>query len=384
MSVSARIRLYFSIVILLLVTVLYPYLVYTPNAVIAYWREVYIETAMSTMTHQWLATCFFPQDMIDEIMAKRAQFEQEQKSLRSTWQLAKVEEPQQTTKDPVLAQFSQLDETLWTDFLSRNPEIAAAGGAFDLCDQDSGSSLLTRAGDPVAAIDPDAEICIVDISGEVQGLDYHGRLAIVSDPARVHLAPCANLFESGQRLYQIAEDQGAALAVNASGFIDPDGSGNGGTPYGLFKIDGEQLNGRFGRNYKVVGFDAQHRLQIGEEELVPLLCDAVEFGPALIVDGVSTLDEANTGFSLDPRTAIGQTADGTVLFLVIDGRSPQSIGANIYTCSEILERYGAVQASLLDGGSSSVMYFHGREITHPSTSTNNPHGRALPNAWIIK
>ena len=210
--------------------------------------------------------------------------------------------PSRRQKPPVLAQFSQLDETLWTDFLSRNPEIAAAGGAFDLCDQDGGSSLLTRAGDPVATIDPDAGICIMDIPGEVQGLDYHGPLSIISDPDRVQLAPCANLFKSGQRLYQITEDQCAVLAVNASGFIDPDGSGNGGTPYGLFKIDGEQLNGRFGRNYKVVGFDAQHRLQIGEEELVPLLSDAVEFGPALIVDGVSTLDEANTGFSLDPWT----------------------------------------------------------------------------------
>lgn len=85
MSVSARIRLYFSILVLLLVTALYPYLVYTPNVVIAYWREVYIETAMSTITRQWLATCFFPQDMIDEIMDKRAAFEQKQKSLRSTW-----------------------------------------------------------------------------------------------------------------------------------------------------------------------------------------------------------------------------------------------------------------------------------------------------------
>ena len=110
--------------------------------------------------------------------------------------------------------------------------------------------------------------------------------------------------------------------MNASGFIDPDGSGNGGTPYGLFKIDGEQLNGRFGRNYKVVGFDAQHRLQIGEEELVPLLCDAVEFGPALIVDGVSTLDEANTGFSLDPRTALDRRQMALYYFSSLTGAVP--------------------------------------------------------------
>lgn len=52
-------------------TVVYPFLLYTPNAFVSRWREWYIETAMGTMTHQWLATWFIPNDIIEEVMAKR-------------------------------------------------------------------------------------------------------------------------------------------------------------------------------------------------------------------------------------------------------------------------------------------------------------------------
>ncbi|MBP3311711.1 MAG: phosphodiester glycosidase family protein, partial [Butyricicoccus sp.] len=58
-------------------------------------------------------------------------------------------------------------------------------------------------------------------------------------------------------------------------------------------------------------------------------------------------------------------------------------GATVGDCKEILENYGAVQACNLDGGSSSVMYYNGREITHPTTASNNPKGRHLPDAFIV-
>ena len=35
---------------------------------IAKWRTLYIETAMGTMTHQWLATAFLPDSAIEEAM----------------------------------------------------------------------------------------------------------------------------------------------------------------------------------------------------------------------------------------------------------------------------------------------------------------------------
>ena len=70
------------------ITVVYPFLLYTPNAFVTEWREWYIETAMGTMTHQWLATWFIPGDIIEEVMAKRYLMNQKQAGAESSWDFA--------------------------------------------------------------------------------------------------------------------------------------------------------------------------------------------------------------------------------------------------------------------------------------------------------
>ena len=114
------------------------------------------------------------------------------------------------------------------------------------------------------------------------------------------------------------------------------------------------------------------------------MVDAVEFGPALIVNG-QKIEELGSVESLQPRTAIGQTEDLTVLMLVINGRGQgSSMGCRGVDLRDILWEYGAVQACNLDGGSSSVMYYQGRVISSPTTSTNNENGRRLPSAFIVQ
>mgnify|MGYP000464789143 CR=1 FL=1 len=66
------------------ITVVYPFLLYTPNAFVTRWREWYIETAMGTMTHQWLATWFIPEDIINEVMTKRYLMNQKQEASSAT------------------------------------------------------------------------------------------------------------------------------------------------------------------------------------------------------------------------------------------------------------------------------------------------------------
>ena len=63
----------------------------------------------------------------------------------------------------------------------------------------------------------------------------------------------------------------------------------------------------------------------------------------------------NTGTA--QRTAVGQRADGTVIFLVTDGRSASSLGATRNDVIDVMVKYGAVTAGMLDGGSSSLMYY---------------------------
>ena len=66
-------------------TSMYVFLVYSNIPFIEKWRTIYIETAMGTMTHQWLATAFLPGDVIDSVMTDRTSVEAQQKSLSSYW-----------------------------------------------------------------------------------------------------------------------------------------------------------------------------------------------------------------------------------------------------------------------------------------------------------
>ncbi len=70
------------------------------------------------------------------------------------------------------------------------------------------------------------------------------------------------------------------------------------------------------------------------------------------------------GDGVNPRTAIGQRADGAILLLVINGRQIDSLGATYDDLIDIMLEYGAVNASNLDGGSSSLMIHNGEYITN--------------------
>ena len=153
--------------------------------------------------------------------------------------------------------------------------------------------------------------------------------------------------------------------------------------YGFLKSEGTEIQGAVGNGWKIIGFDESNHLQVGEFSDTSGLRDAVEFHPALIINGQNLV--AGTGLNdQQPRTAIGQAKDGTVLMLVIDGRQFHSFGISIERCGEIMGEYGAYQASMLDGGSSSVMVYKGREITSPTTLSQNEEGRTLPDAFLIR
>ena len=91
---------------------------------------------------------------------------------------------------------------------------------------------------------------------------------------------------------------------------------------------------------------------------------AASYGPALIINGEPQNERASLGGGLNPRTAIGQREDGAILLLVINGRSVDSLGATLDDLVEIFLEFGAVNATNLDGGSSSLMIYEGENITN--------------------
>ncbi len=374
-------------------TVVYPFLLYTPNAFVTRWREWYIETAMGTMTHQWLATWFIPGDIIEEVMVKRYLLNQRQQGAESAWADSTEEEETVplTEEEQFYQTFSELDRDSFEQFLRDNPEYIANGYDHididligDAEDKNYNTGIKTTQGDTVLAINAEHGILIAEIVGEDSlGMEYAGKIALCKKPENIIVGTCEGLFEYGSYVSEMVSRYDAILGINASGFADYEGNGTGGLPYGFLKSEGETLQTAVGGTWKIIGFDEENHLQIGAFSDTSNLRDAVEFHPALIINGENLV--AGSGLSdQQPRTAIGQAEDGTVMMLVVDGRQLHSFGISIERCGEIMESYGAYQASMLDGGSSSVMVYKGREITSPTTLSKNPEGRYLPDAFLAK
>lgn len=377
---------------LICLTVVYPFLLYTPNQFITGWREWYIETAMGTMTHQWLATWFIPNDIIEEVMTKRYLLNQKQQGVTSSWDASSdVTQAATTLEEQFYQTFSELDRESFEAYLKEHPEVLENGYdqiKIDLIDDPTkknyDTGIKTKQGHTVLAINAAHGILIAEIVGEDSlGMEYAGKVALCKHPENVFVGTCEGLFEYGSYVSDMVRDYDAILGINASGFADYEGNGTGGLPYGFLKSEGETLQAAVGDDWKIIGFDESDHLQIGAFSDTSQLRDAVEFHPALIINGENLV--AGTGLNeQQPRTAIGQAEDGTVIMLVVDGRQFHSFGISIEKCADIMESYGAYQASMLDGGSSSVMVYDGREITSPTTLSQNPEGRYLPDAFLVK
>ena len=199
----------------------------------------------------------------------------------------------------------------------------------------------------------------------ISGATYNGKLLIVSDPSRVSVVTSQPFEENGKgvKLKELAEISNSVAAINGGSFAD-----NGGDmPMGLVICNSEVLFcGDVTREYTIVGFNNENKLIVDKmtasEAMESGIRDALSFSPILIKDGVPT-NVSGYSLGLNPRTAIGQRADGAVLLLVIDGRQPQSLGATYQDLIDIMVEYGAVNACNLDGGSSSLMVYEGEIIT---------------------
>ena len=230
--------------------------------------------------------------------------------------------------------------------------------------------------------DPDA-VTVEDVAGPT----FKGKMMIVNDPARLYVAtPAAFGLESGGlRVEEMVNRDGAVAGINAGGFEDENGVGNGGIPLGLVIQNGVLTYGDPAARAILIGFDRENKLVVGSmtgaQAVARGVRDAVSFiTPPLIVNGAPA-DILGTGGGLNPRTAIGQRADGAVLLLVLDGRQAHSIGANYQDLIDVMLKYGAVNAANLDGGSSTLMVYNG-EIINVCASLYG--SRKLPTAILVR
>ena len=199
------------------------------------------------------------------------------------------------------------------------------------------------------------------------GSTFRAYILIVKDPSRLYVGTSSD-YKSGKigaDIFSIVKREGAIAAINAGEFSDTNGTGTGDNPIGLTYSKGECVwNDNLKRTF--IGFDEDNVLHVYEsmtraqaDELG--IRDAVSFqtGNRLITnDGENvTLHYAEGNVGMAQRTAIAQRADGAVILVVTDGRSASSLGATRNDIIDLLASEGAVVAGMLDGGSSTMMYY---------------------------
>ena len=222
-----------------------------------------------------------------------------------------------------------------------------------------------RIPDAWGLVDEDGDGIILE---PVKGETYSGYMMVVLDPSRVIMGSVPKSFNArGYPVAQMAEQFDTVAGINAGGFDDPDGNGNGSVPDSLVVFEGQIYFPNRGVRSGFVGLDADGVLHTGKLTKAEIeernIRYGVCFGPSLIANGEVVLSDTGGG-GLNPRTAIGQRSDGAILLLVIDGRQVISIGATLWDLVDVFQKYGAVNACNLDGGSSSMMWYNGNYVNN--------------------
>ncbi|NLC95966.1 MAG: phosphodiester glycosidase family protein [Erysipelotrichaceae bacterium] len=221
---------------------------------------------------------------------------------------------------------------------------------------------------------------------KIKGPTYQAIMMEVKNPEDVIVAINPNLDSSGAglALEDYIELHDGIAGINAGGFEDAGGSGNGGQAWGIVISDGKLVSGHLNDFTSVIGINYDNKLVVGDmsakQALEWNIRDAVTFGP-IFIDQFQVVFKSGRHPGLNPRTVIGQKEDGTFLLLVIDGRQPVSLGSTYQDIIDIMLDFNAMTAANLDGGNSTVMVYDGKTIN----STVSIYGaRNLPTAFIVK
>lgn len=312
-------------------------------------RDLFVSTILETGQMKFLASWYFSKEEILEITQRNAMV--------------------------------QIDEEVDKDLISVENKEQAANEEFDM-----------------------DKIEIVELTGR----SFYAKLMIINDPSRVKLAtiyPWSSMEQEkrGQTLEQLVQNAGGVAGINGGEYFS---EGNwGGRPKGVVVCEGEIQYNDPKKGDVLVGFTDDDILMIIDvsgksasevEELIETegIRDAVSFKDIddgdsnhftkLIINGEAR-EVSGSGSGANPRTAIGQRADGAVLFLVTDGRgSGGHIGATAADLINIMLEYGAVNAANLDGGSSSAMYYNGAYEMTSVTLYYSTSSWKLPTAFVVE
>ena len=305
-------------------------------------RNMYVNTAMKTMHHQYFANIFYNQKTIDKIMASNY--------------------------------FISFEEDADTDaIVIDTKEKSKYKDKYE-------EELYTRE-------NPDDDYKVIDLKVG----NSNGYLVAIYKPEKVRLISTKefNVGGKGERITTMCERYGGSVCINGGGFQD---SGYGSNiPTGVVIQDGEITWGADTADTardNIIGLTKDGKLKLmtnatANEALKANINDAMVFGPFLIVNG-KPLEIVGDPWGYAPRVAIGQTKSGIILFLVVDGENYIN-GASLQDMVDILTRYGAYNAANLDGGQSSSLSINGKLYNNPPAAAKRQGGRYVVTGWgLIK
>lgn len=288
-------------------------------------KSTYVGAAMTSMTHQYLATWFLSEEKINKILGNNSTEATDETTNASEINIPKV-------KDDTIEFYELADNPKFTGYylVVKDPTRVKVGHTTKLNEEGQTTSQIAENYNAVAAVNGGA---FVDQSSTSQW------------------------------------------------------TGNGGIPSGIVMSGGKVIHNdlKNGEKKDLLGIDKNGVMIVGKYSLEELeeknIQEAISFNPTLVVNGKMTPMSGDGGWGIAPRTAIGQRQDGAIILLVIDGRGVGSLGATLKETQEIMYQLGAVNAMNLDGGKSTTLYYNGEVRNTPSNSMGE---RAIPTAIIVK
>ena len=298
-------------------------------------RNLFVNTAMKTMDHQYLAKVFYSETQISTIMS-------------SNYFIALEED---TNTDDVI-----IDTKEKTNYKDKYEE-----------------ELFTRE-------NPDDLYKIIHLKVGTS----KGYLVAIYEPEKVRLMRIDKFDYDGrgEQMTKMCNRYKGVVCINGGGFVDH-GWGSD-IPVGIVIEKGELTWGNRVQRDNIIGLTENGILKLmsnatADEALEEGVYDAMVFGPFLIVNG-KPLEIHGDPWGQAPRVAIAQRKDGVIMFLVVDGENYIN-GASLQDMVNILTRYGAYNAANLDGGQSSSLAVNGKLYNTPPPAAKRQGGRYVVTGW---
>lgn len=322
---------YFIIVLDILIVICF-FLAYGP---FGYFRNLFVNTALKTMTHKYLAYVLYSESTVQNI--KNSNY------------------------------FVRISDT------TKTSDIVIDTKEKDTYDNEYDKAILTR-----DSGNEDYKLLNIKVGSA------NAYMVAIYDPSKVHLIAKEQLgTQYGERVITMCQRYKGLVCINGGGFVDK-GYGSG-IPNGYVVKDGKIIwSDGYNPKAELIGFTYDNKLLLTTDSAENAiknknLRDALEFGPFLIVNG-KPLEIVGDPWGKAPRVAIAQRKDGVVLFLVVDGEN-YLFGASLKDMIETLQKYGAYNAANLDGGTSATLIVNNELTNNPAGGAKSTSGRYVITGW---